>query len=215
KKIRGRKRHLLVDTQGFVLKAVVHGADLPDRDGAHEVLADVGASFPRLQLVWMDQGYRGERLKQWMSTHHLRQEMVQRPRRSCWCPPSVEPPPVPVFTVLPRRWVVERSFGWLGRGRRRSKDYEEWPRTGEAMIYAAMLSHLLRRSVRRSRKQHTEELCQVYAAAYLIPVLSWSGGEKTDMTQIIVKDFPLHDIPQAPPGAREDPVEKSVPELRK
>jgi putative transposase len=165
KKIRGRKRHLLVDTQGFVLQAVVHAADLPDRDGAHDVLADATRRFPRLQLVWMDQGYRGERLKQWMAEHHLQQEIVQRPRRACWCPPGVEPPPVPAFTVLPRRWIVERSFGWLGRWRRLSKDYEELPSTGESMIYAAMLSHLLRRSVRLSRKQHTEELRQAYAAA--------------------------------------------------
>jgi putative transposase len=164
-KIRGRKRHLLVDTQGFVLKAVVQAADLPDRDGAQTVLADAVPHFPRLRLVWMDQGYRGERLRQWMSTHRLQQEMVQRPRRSCWCRPGVEPPPVPVFTVLPRRWVIERTFGWLGRWRRLSKDYEEWPSTSESRIYAAMLSNLLRRSVRLSRQQHTEELCQLYAAA--------------------------------------------------
>lgn len=76
KKIRGRKRHILVDTQGFVLKAVVHAADVPDRDGAESVLTDLLPSFPRLELVWMDQGYRGERLKQWMVTQHLRQYSV-------------------------------------------------------------------------------------------------------------------------------------------
>ncbi|MBV8899471.1 MAG: transposase, partial [Verrucomicrobia bacterium] len=151
--------------QGFVLNAVVHAADLPDRDGAYQVLTEVGVPFPRLELVWMDQGYRGERLKQWMATQHLRQEMVQRPRRACWCPPGVEPPPVPVFTVLPRRWTVERTFAWLGRWRRLSKDYEELPSTGEAMIYAALLGTLLRRSVRLTRQQHTEELCQAYAAS--------------------------------------------------
>jgi putative transposase len=146
----------------------VHAADLPDRDGAQDVLADVALRFPTVERVWMDQGYRGERLKQWMSTPHLRQEMVQRPRRACWSPPGVEPPLVPVFTVLPRRWVGERSFAWLGRWRRLSKDYEELPSTGEAMIYAAMLSALLCRSVRLTRQQHTEdteELCQAYAAA--------------------------------------------------
>ena len=115
--------------------------------------------------MWTDQGDRGERLKQWMSTHHLRQEMVQRPRRACWCPPGVEPPPVPAFTVLPGRWVVERTFGWLGGWRRLSKDYEEWPSTSESRSDAAMLGTLLRRSVRLTRQQHTEELCQVYAAA--------------------------------------------------
>lgn len=146
-----------------MLKAVVHAADVPDRDGAQNVLADVVRRFPKVELVWMDQGYRGERLKQWMATQPLRQEIVQRPRRACWCPPGVEPPPVPVFTVLPRRWVVERSFAWLGRWRRLSKDYEELASTGEAMIYCAMLGTLLRRSVRLTRQQHTEELCQAYA----------------------------------------------------
>ena len=70
---------------------------------------------------------------------------------------------MPAFTVLPHRWMVERSFAWLGRWRRLSKDYEKLPSTGEAMIYAAMLGTLLRRSVRLNREQHTEELCQAYA----------------------------------------------------
>lgn len=143
----------------------MQAADIPDRDGAREVLADLVQRFPTVELVWMDQGYRGERLKQWMSEQRLHQEIVQRPRRACWCPPGVEPPPLPVFTVLPRRWTVERTFAWLGRWRRLSKDYEELPSTGEAMIYAAMLGTLLRRSVRLTRQQQTEELCQAYAAS--------------------------------------------------
>jgi putative transposase len=155
----------LVDTQGFVLKAVVHAADIPDRDGAQEVLADTHSHFPAVERVWMDQGYRGERLKQWMIEQHLQQDIVQKPRRWFWCPPGVEPPPMPAFTVLPHRWIVERTFGWLGRWRRLSKDYEELPSTGESMIYTAMLSTLLRRSIRLSREQHTEELCQAYATS--------------------------------------------------
>lgn len=67
-------------------------------------------------------------------------------------------------TVLPHRWIVERSFAWLSRWRRFRKDDEELPSTGEAMIYAAMLGTLLRRSVRLTRQQHTEERCQIYAA---------------------------------------------------
>jgi putative transposase len=155
----------LVDTQGFVLKAVVHAADIPDRDGAQEVLADTHSHFPAVERVWMDQGYRGERLQQWMARQQFQQEIVQKPRRWFWCPPGVEPPPMPVFTVLPHRWIVERTFGWLGRWRRLSKDYEELPSTGESMIYTAMLSTLLRRSIRLSREQHTEELCQAYATS--------------------------------------------------
>jgi putative transposase len=138
--------------------------DIPDRDGAPAVLADIPLRFPRLELVWMDQGYRGERLQQWMAAQHLAQEIVQKPRRWVRCPIDQEPPPMPAFTVLPHRWIVERSFAWLGRGRRLSKDYEELPSTSEAIIYAAMLGTLLRRSVRLSREQHTEELCQAYAA---------------------------------------------------
>jgi len=153
----------VVDTQGFVLNAIVHSADVPDRVGAVAVLADAVPPFPRLDLVWMDQGYRGEQLKQWMVEHHLPQEIVPKPRRWFWCPPGVEPPPMPAFTVLSHRWIVERTFGWLGRRRRLSKDYEELPRTSEAMIYTAMLNTLLRRSVRLARQQHTEELCQAYA----------------------------------------------------
>ena len=148
-----------------MLNAVVHAADLPDRDGAESVLAALPLPFPRLELVWMDQGYRGERLRQWMAAQHLRQEIVQKPRRWVRCPSDQEPPPMPAFTVLPHRWIVERSFAWLGRWRRLSKDYEELPSTSEAMIYTAMLGTLLRRSVRLSREQHTEELCQAYAAS--------------------------------------------------
>jgi transposase len=155
----------LVDTQGFVLKAVVHAADIPDRDGAQQVLADTHSHFPAVERVWMDQGYRGERLQQWMARQHFQQEIVQKPRRWFWLPPGVEPPPMPVFTVLKRRWILERTFGWLGRWRRLSKDYEGLPSTSEAMIYAAMLSILLRRSVRLTRTQHTKELCQAYAAS--------------------------------------------------
>lgn len=148
-----------------MLNAVVHAADIPDRDGAESVLAGLLQPFPRLKLVWMDQGYRGKHLEQWMATQRLAQEIVQKPRRWVRCPSDQEPPPMPAFTVLPHRWIVERSFAWLGRWRRLSKDYEELPCTGEAMIYAAMLGTLLRRSVRLSREHYTEELCQAYAVA--------------------------------------------------
>jgi len=153
----------VVDTQGFVLNAIVHSADVPDRIGVVAVLAEAVPPFPRLELVWMDQGYRGEPLKPWMVEQHLPQEIVQKPGRWFWSPPGVEPPAMPAFTVLPHRWIVERTFGWLGPWRRLSKDYEELPRTSGAMIYTAMLNTLLRRSVRLSREQHTEELCQGYA----------------------------------------------------
>ena len=145
KKVNGRKRHLLVDTLGFVLKAVVHGADIMDRDGILLLLEPLRGVFPRLEQVWVDMGYRGKVLD-WIREHlGWRVEVVQKPRRWGWYPIDVEPPPMPAFTVLPRRWVVERSFAWLGRYRRMSKDYEYLTASSEAMIYAAMSRLLLRR----------------------------------------------------------------------
>jgi putative transposase len=109
KKLSGRKRHLLVDTQGFVLNAVVQEADIADREGACEVLDHIHTKFPRLKHVWMDMGYRSERLRQWMTSQHLEQDIVQKPRRWVRCPIDQEPPPMPAFTVLKRRWIVEMS----------------------------------------------------------------------------------------------------------
>jgi putative transposase len=145
KKLNGRKRHVLVDTQGFVLNAVVQEADVADRDGAYEVLDHIHTKFPRLKHVWMDMGYRSERLRQWMTTQHLEQEIVHKPRRWVRCPIDQEPPPMPAFTVLKRRWIVERTFAWLGRNRRLSKDYEHWPETSEAWLYLGMCRLFLRR----------------------------------------------------------------------
>jgi putative transposase len=145
KKLSGRKRHVLVDTQGFLLNAVVQEADLADRDGAYQVLDHMHTSFPRLKHVWMDMGYRSERLRQWMIAQHLEQEIVQQPRRWVRCPVDQEPPPMPAFTVLKHRWIVERTFAWLGRNRRLSKDYEHWPETSEAWLYLGMCRLLLRR----------------------------------------------------------------------
>lgn len=139
----GRKRHLLVDTIGLLVHGVVHAADIADRDGARLLLAGPAARFPRLQHLWADAAYQGpcvtwiEEILGWTV------EVVRKPRRAGRYPAGVEPPPRPIgFQVLPRRWVVERTFGWLGRNRRLSKDYELLPATGEAWMYLAM-SHLM------------------------------------------------------------------------
>lgn len=123
----------MVDTLGLLLAIVVHAADLQDRDGAKSVLRKLQGRFPRLRLIWADGGYAGHlvdwawTLGQWVL------ELVRRPTGSH------------TFTVLPRRWVVERTFAWLGRARRLSKDYEALPETTEAWVHVAMIQLMLRR----------------------------------------------------------------------
>lgn len=137
KKVSGRKRHLLVDVLGLVLVAVVHSAGVQDYDGARDVLAHLGHRFSRLRLVWADSIYERAGLPAWArhlrGRRKLRLEVVKRP------------PGQQGFAVLPRRWVVERTFAWLGFHRRLSKDYEALPETSETMIYVAMIRLMLAR----------------------------------------------------------------------
>lgn len=134
----GRKRHVLVDTVGLVLAVVVHAADIQDRDGAKLLLAGIQGKLPRLRLIWADGGYAGQ-LVDWVRCYcNWVLEIVKRSNDQQG------------FVVLPRRWVVERTFGWLGRCRRLSKDYEQLPNTSEAMIYAAMIHLMPRRLARKS-----------------------------------------------------------------
>ncbi len=145
KKLSGRKRHLLVDTGGLVLTATVHAADIQDRVGVPLVLTNAREAFPRLAHIWLDQGYTGSG-RAWIEQKlGWEVEIVKRPSAWYWCAPGEEPPPRPRFTVLPRRWVVERTFAWLGQSRRLSKDYERLPQTSEAMIHLAMSRIILRR----------------------------------------------------------------------
>jgi len=135
-----------------VLKIVVHPANISDREGAKLVLDDsdcLKARFPRLCHLWLDAGYQGS-LKDWIKERlGWTVEIVRRRRRWTWLPQSQEPPPLQEgFQVLARRWVVERTFGWLGRHRRLSKDYEQLPATSESLIYLAMSRLMLRRLTR-------------------------------------------------------------------
>ena len=137
KKIKGRKRHLLVDTLGLVLCVVVHSAQLQDRDGARLLFERIRTRFPRLRLVWADAGYAGPKLGEWLkSVCRWVLEIVKRSD------------PVHTFAVQPHRWIVERTFGWFNRERRLSKDYEQLPETGEAWVYVTMIRLMVRRLAR-------------------------------------------------------------------
>ncbi len=161
KKIKGRKRHLLVDTQGLVLKVKVHAASVMDRDGIKALLKRAKESFPRLSHLWLDAGYNGRgKGKDWVeNTLGLTAEVVRHPPkpRYVWVKEGEEPDweklrellPPPGFRVLPRRWVVERTFSWIDQNRRMSKDYEKLAETGEAFVLVAM-SRLMARRLARS-----------------------------------------------------------------
>ena len=128
KHVTGRKRHILVDVMGLLLVVLVHKADIQERAGAKLLLQRaVTKGFARLQLIWADGGYSGSEFKAWVwNVTNWLFEVVVRPEDTKG------------FVVVARRWVVERTFGWFGRSRRLSKDYEQLPETSEAMIYAAM-----------------------------------------------------------------------------
>jgi putative transposase len=167
KKVKGRKRHLLVDTEGFVLKAKVHSAKVMDWDGIKMLLQRADEHFRRLKHLWVDAGYRGEdRGKDWVEkTLRWSVELVERPRKGpapkevlmAWAEQWLHEGvvvdwqklmPPKGFVVLPRRWVVERSFAWIGHNRRMAKDYERLCASGEAFVYAAMSRLMLRRLAR-------------------------------------------------------------------
>jgi len=165
KKVHGRKRHLLVDTEGLVLKAKIHSAKIPDQDGLKLLLKTAGDGLPRrLSHLWVDAGYQG-RGKEWAEQQlGLSVEVVHRTPKPIpekiaktwakeWAKEGREIDwqkllPRRGFEVLPRRWVVERTFAWLGQNRRMSKDYERLCASGEAFIYAAMSRLMARRLAR-------------------------------------------------------------------
>ncbi len=167
KKVKGRKRHLLVDTQGLVLKAKVHAANVLDWDGIKMLLERAEVEFPRLKHLWLDAGYRGENKgKDWVEkTLGWSAELVERARKPApkevlmawageWAREGVRVDweklmPPKGFQVLPRRWVVERTFSWTDQNRRMSKDHERLTETSEAFICVAM-SRLMARRLARS-----------------------------------------------------------------
>jgi transposase len=166
KKVKGRKRHLLVDTQGLVLKAKVHAASVMDWDGIKTLRRRADVEFPRLSHLWLDAGYSGEdKGGHWVEkTLGWTVEIVRRPPKPApkevlmswaeeWAKEGKEVDwqkllPPRGFQVLARRWVVERTFAWISHNRRMSKDYERLAATSEAFIYIAMTRLMVRRLVR-------------------------------------------------------------------
>jgi putative transposase len=134
KKVKGRKRHILVDTLGLLIAVVVTGANVQDYHGAKPVLGTVKDRRPRLKVVWADGIYDKQWLIDWVRTE-CGWELVITKRSD----------KEKGFKVVPKRWVVERTFAWLGRYRRLSKDYEKLPETSEAMIQMAMIHIMVRR----------------------------------------------------------------------
>jgi putative transposase len=169
KKVKGRKRHLLVDTQGLVLEVRVHNANITDRDGIKLLLeASSPDRLPRLSHLWLDAGYTGQdRGASWVEkTLGWTAEIVRHPKKLV--PEEVmmrwvrefNREGVPIDTkrfmsqkgprpFLPKRWIVERTFSWLSQNRRMSKDYERLPESSEAFVYVAM-SRLMARRLARS-----------------------------------------------------------------
>src|SRR5438067_267321 len=135
KLIKGRKRHIVVDTMGLLLAVVVTAANVDDAKGAKEVLSQLAAQdFPRLELLWADSKYHNYELEEWLAEDaRFTIEVVSRPKGSRG------------FVLLPERWVVERSLAWLGRYRRNSKDYERLTESSAVMIKISMIQLLLHR----------------------------------------------------------------------
>jgi putative transposase len=133
KKVKGRKRHILVDTLGLLLAVVITSAALSDAAGAKLLLRRLGGAGKKLRRIWVDGAYRGH-LLEWVILHcRFRLQPVLRSDDQKG------------FVVLPRRWVVERTFAWLTQCRRLGKDYEVLPESSEAMIYIAMTRLMVRR----------------------------------------------------------------------
>ena len=161
KKVRGRKRHLLVDTEGLVVEARVHSAKVPDQDGIRRLLEPARSRLGRLSYLWVDAGYRG-RGKEWVEQAlGLKVEVVNRSPKPTpekmlrvWAREWFKEghrmdlkklPTRPGFEILSRCWVAERTFAWISHNRRMSKDYERLCATSEAFVYAAMSRIMVKR----------------------------------------------------------------------
>lgn len=136
KKIKGRKRHILVDTLGFLIAATVHAASIQDRVGAKHVIRKAKMKYEELVKLWADGGYAGTLIAWAKETWGIDLEIVKRSDAGQG------------FIVLPKRWIVERTLAWLTRCRRLARDYERLTKTAETMIYLGMTRLMLTRIAR-------------------------------------------------------------------
>jgi putative transposase len=135
KKISGRKRHIVVDTLGLLLVVLVTAAAMSDTEAALDVGARLRGRIPRLQRIWADQGYKPPMITWFQQVLHVVVEIVTRRD-------------VAHFEVQPKRWIVERTFGWFNRSRQLSKEYDVYPETTEQWMYLASIHVMLRRLAR-------------------------------------------------------------------
>jgi putative transposase len=177
KKVRGRKRHLLTDSQGLVLWVAVTAANLPEREGARQMLEPLRTTFPRMRVLTADQGYTGP-FGEWVQEHlGWEMEITRRPTEAehraaqweiakqrvregastteCWRGLSFTRPQFPGKG----RWVIERTFAWLSKSRRLAKDYEFLPATSKTMVYLVMLRLMLARLAKRARPNELAVVC--------------------------------------------------------
>ena len=146
KKVKGRKRHIIVDVLGLVLAIVVHSADVQDRDGARLVIRELRHLYCWVKVILADSAYNNVLLAAFCFVHGgMLLVIVRRAAGAIG------------FQVLPKRWIVERTFGWLGRCRRLSKDYEKLPEVSAAFIRLAMIRLLLQRRTYRARSMVVRE----------------------------------------------------------
>lgn len=132
KKVKGRKRHLVVDSQGLMIGVLVTEGNAPERLGAATVISENSEELCQTEIVWVDGGYSG-------------QNFARVVRQLCGAGVEVIKRLTDTFEILPKRWVVERTFGWLNRYRRLSKDYEMHVENSEAMIYGSLIRLMIRR----------------------------------------------------------------------
>jgi putative transposase len=160
KKIKGRKRHILVDVLGLVLVVLVLAANVQDRDGGRLALAAMHAAYPTVTKVWADGAYAGNLIQHARDELNVDMEVVRTPSGTH------------TFQVLPRRWVVERTYGWWNRERRLSKDYERLPDTTQAFVYVTMSRLMTRRLARPEIEPTAPTLVQPDGPVALTPARS-------------------------------------------
>jgi transposase len=142
KKVNGRKRHIAVDTTGLLLAVVITAASVQDRDAARPLLWNLHQACRRVRLVWADAGYATSKLAAWAAALRVTMQIVAKRDPHA-------------FQVLPRRWVVERTFAWISKHRRTTRDYERLPASHEAMILWAMIALMTRRLTQPTHLSNT------------------------------------------------------------